>query len=45
MATKSKFLSMNIKKMIDLVVNAAMHSNTKSDNSRIHQRKLNCIQS
>lgn len=27
MATKSKFLSMNIKKMVDLVVNyAAMHS-------------------
>lgn len=26
MATKSKFLGMNIKKMVDLVVNAAMHS-------------------
>lgn len=26
MATKFKFLGMNIKKMVDLVVNAAMHS-------------------
>lgn len=53
MATKSKFLSMNIKKMVDLVVNAAMSCIIQSINEDVIQSpitlefttEINCIQS
>lgn len=40
MATKSKFLSMNIKKMVDLVVNAAMSCIIQSINEDVIQSPI-----
>lgn len=40
MATKSKFLSMNIKKMVDLVVNAAMSCIIQSINEDVRQSPI-----